>query len=170
MTGLRASATPSQRCWRPQDPSAAVHPAVRGAAHDRFPLAVADACLTQFERMATWSRPRSHRARPAAADPSYGSVKPDCRLRMSSITQVTHTSRAITPDTAAKRATMRPSISRGLISFMGRAWWCHHPAVRQARLASVRTAASPSPAPTARRRCPAVHPESRLRRRSEAVD
>ncbi len=39
-------------------------------------------------------------------------------LRTSSITQVSQTSRAMTPDPAASRAVSRSSSSRGLISFM----------------------------------------------------
>ena len=46
-----------------------------------------------------------------------GSVKPLCMLFTSSITQVSHTSRAITPETAAKRAAERASSSSRLISF-----------------------------------------------------
>lgn len=49
----------------------------------------------------------------------YGRVKPDCMLLKSSITQVSHTTRAITPDTAATRAPMRSASSIRLISFTG---------------------------------------------------
>ena len=61
------------------------------------------------------------RPAPAAAGAGLqlGRVKPDCMFRTSSITQVTHTSKAITPETAANRATPRSTTYRGLISFMG---------------------------------------------------
>ena len=46
-------------------------------------------------------------------------MKPDCMFFTSSITQVSHTSSAITPDTAATRPVIRSAISSRLISFTG---------------------------------------------------
>ncbi len=46
-------------------------------------------------------------------------MKPDCMLLKSSITQVSHTSRPITPDTAAMRPAARRTSSSRLISFTG---------------------------------------------------
>ncbi len=51
-------------------------------------------------------------------------MKPDCMLLKSSITQVSHTTRPITPDTAAIRPAARNTSSSRLISFTGgRAFW-----------------------------------------------
>jgi hypothetical protein len=52
----------------------------------------------------------------ALAD-GQGRVKPDCMFLTSSITQVIQTRKAITPDTAAKRAAPRSRTSTRLISF-----------------------------------------------------